>query len=308
MAGMVETFGVDLSGLVLDMTNFATWIDSANVRAPIAQRGHAKQKRSDLRICGLGLVVSTDGGVPLVSHRLPGEPPRCHPVRNVVNELLVRFGALCPTAKASASPWSTTPARTPGTTTRLVDRDAACTLSPRCPPRIIPSSSPSAKNRYKVVDKRGLPGPHAPSRRPRSSSAVSAVSSCSSLRWTARQAVAGASTRPSPRCAASSPSSNHASAGATTRKIRGASRGRDSCDDLAPRWVSRVVSATPRRRKPGELRLEFHTDGKARAVLEDELFGKRILFTDNDDPSRPARQPSSPTTDPSEWSRPTSAR
>ena len=42
---MVEAFGVDLSGLVLDMTNFATYIDSANDRAPIAQRGHAKQKR-----------------------------------------------------------------------------------------------------------------------------------------------------------------------------------------------------------------------------------------------------------------------
>ncbi|MFN2504437.1 MAG: transposase, partial [Acidimicrobiales bacterium] len=68
VARMVEVFAVDLSGLVLDMTNFATYIDSANDRAPIAQRGHAKQKRTDLRIVGLGLVVSTDGGIPLVSH------------------------------------------------------------------------------------------------------------------------------------------------------------------------------------------------------------------------------------------------
>jgi hypothetical protein len=44
---MVETFGLDLTGLVLDMTNFATYIDSANDRAPIAQRGRAKQKRRD---------------------------------------------------------------------------------------------------------------------------------------------------------------------------------------------------------------------------------------------------------------------
>lgn len=36
VAAMVEVFGVDLSGLVLDMTNFATYIDSANRRAPIA--------------------------------------------------------------------------------------------------------------------------------------------------------------------------------------------------------------------------------------------------------------------------------
>ena len=57
------------------MTNFATWIDSGNERAPIAQRGHSKQKRTDLRIVGLGLVVSTDGGIPLVSHAYPGNKP-----------------------------------------------------------------------------------------------------------------------------------------------------------------------------------------------------------------------------------------
>ncbi len=44
---MVTEFGLDLSGLVLDMTNFATYIDSTNDRAPIAQRGKAKQKRMD---------------------------------------------------------------------------------------------------------------------------------------------------------------------------------------------------------------------------------------------------------------------
>ena len=43
VARMVEVFSVDLSGLVLDMTNFATWIDSANERAPIAQRGQASR-------------------------------------------------------------------------------------------------------------------------------------------------------------------------------------------------------------------------------------------------------------------------
>ena len=34
---MVETYEVDVSGLALDMTNFATFIDSANDRAPIAR-------------------------------------------------------------------------------------------------------------------------------------------------------------------------------------------------------------------------------------------------------------------------------
>ena len=60
---MVTEFGLDLSGLALDMTNFATFIDSANDRAPIAQRGHAKQKRNDLRLVGLALVVTRDGAI-----------------------------------------------------------------------------------------------------------------------------------------------------------------------------------------------------------------------------------------------------
>src|SRR5208283_1198356 len=58
VANMVGSFGLDCSGLVLDMTNFATYIDSANDKAPIAKRGHAKQKRTDLRLVGLGLVIS----------------------------------------------------------------------------------------------------------------------------------------------------------------------------------------------------------------------------------------------------------
>ncbi len=49
---------------------------------------------------------------------------------------------------------------------------------------------------------------------------------------------------------------------------------------LAPRWVSRVVSTTLSGEQPNELRLSFRTDEKARAALEEELFGKRILFTD----------------------------
>ena len=64
------------------MTNFATYIDSANDRAPIAQRGKAKQKRTDLRLVGLALVVTRDGGDPAGVPRLPRRPARRHPVRH----------------------------------------------------------------------------------------------------------------------------------------------------------------------------------------------------------------------------------
>ncbi|HUZ50914.1 MAG TPA: hypothetical protein VMU94_00070, partial [Streptosporangiaceae bacterium] len=40
-----------------------------------AQRGKAKQKRTDLRLAGLGLVVTRDGGIPLTWHAYPGDRP-----------------------------------------------------------------------------------------------------------------------------------------------------------------------------------------------------------------------------------------
>jgi len=74
-AAAVATFGLDCRGLVLDMTNFATYIDSANERAPIAQRGHAKQKRNDLRLVGLGLVVPPTGASPSSATPMPATVP-----------------------------------------------------------------------------------------------------------------------------------------------------------------------------------------------------------------------------------------
>ena len=64
---IVQASGVDCSSVALDMTNFATFTGTANGKAPVAQRGKAKQKRSDLRLAGLGLVVTRDGGIPLTS-------------------------------------------------------------------------------------------------------------------------------------------------------------------------------------------------------------------------------------------------
>ena len=89
---MVTEFGLDLSGLVLDMTNFATYIDSANDRADIAQRGHAKQKRTDLRLVGLGLVVSVDGGIPICSHAYAGNKPDVTQFAEIVTELVRPLG------------------------------------------------------------------------------------------------------------------------------------------------------------------------------------------------------------------------
>ena len=90
---MVTEFGVDVSALALDMTMFATYIDSANDRAPIAQRGKAKQKRIDLRLVGLALVVTRDGGVPVESHAYPGDRPDVTQFPMIIDALLTRYRA-----------------------------------------------------------------------------------------------------------------------------------------------------------------------------------------------------------------------
>src|SRR5665648_1154934 len=98
---MIETFGLDISALALDMTNFATYIDSGNDKAPIAQRGKAKQKRSDLRLVGLGLVVTRDGGVPLVAHAYPGNRPDVTQFQTMIDLLNARHTALATHTGAS---------------------------------------------------------------------------------------------------------------------------------------------------------------------------------------------------------------
>jgi transposase len=51
----------------------------------------------------------------------------------------------------------------------------------------------------------------------------------------------------------------------------------------SPRWVSRVLQPTLTGARPASLRLSWHTGHQARQALEEEYFGKRILFTDRDD-------------------------
>src|SRR5207245_7316087 len=74
--------------------NFSTHIDTGNDRAPIAQRGHAKQKRTGLRLVGLGMVVTRDGGIPLVGHAYPGNYNDVKVFPDVVDELVARYRGL----------------------------------------------------------------------------------------------------------------------------------------------------------------------------------------------------------------------
>ena len=72
---VVETFHLDLASLVFDCTNFDTFIDTENP-SQLPQRGHAKSKRTNLRLVGLALLVSVDFHVPLLWKVYPRQSAR----------------------------------------------------------------------------------------------------------------------------------------------------------------------------------------------------------------------------------------
>src|SRR5439155_5691349 len=87
---VVEGFNVDLRALFYDTTNFDTFLSSDN-RARLAQRGHAKSKRTDLRIVGLALLVSWDFHIPLFSKAYEGNQNHSVTFSRVLDDLLARY-------------------------------------------------------------------------------------------------------------------------------------------------------------------------------------------------------------------------
>ena len=67
----VERFGLSADVLAFDTTNFDTHI-ATTTSGDLARRGHAKSKRSDLRVVGLAILVSETGHVPLLHRTYPG--------------------------------------------------------------------------------------------------------------------------------------------------------------------------------------------------------------------------------------------
>jgi transposase len=87
---LITHFQIDLRTLLLDATNFDTFIDT-QTPSHLAQRGHAKSKRADLRIIGLALLVSADFHIPLLSHLYPGNQNDTTMFRNFSETLVHRY-------------------------------------------------------------------------------------------------------------------------------------------------------------------------------------------------------------------------
>jgi transposase len=277
VAHVVEAFGVEVTGgLVLDMTNFATYIDSANGRAPIAQRGHAKQKRNDLRLVGLGLGVAVDGGIPLVSHPYPGNKPDVTQFPELVNELVARFADVL------------------GTDIELTlvydagqNSDDNYDLIDDCPLHFVSSLPPSdhpdllavPHSRYRVVDKERFPGVRAFETRKVIFGVERRVVVTYSENLHQKQSQGFEQTLAKARRQMTELAARLGRG--KTRKPKDKVEA-EIAQILAHRWLSRVISHTLTGEAPAELRLTWRTKPAVRATLEEEVFGKRILFSDKD--------------------------
>jgi len=65
VAAVLAAEQIPLQAIAYDTTNFFTHLETTNTRSQLAQRGHSKQRRHDLRQLGLALMVSEQGQIPL---------------------------------------------------------------------------------------------------------------------------------------------------------------------------------------------------------------------------------------------------
>jgi len=71
LSRMISDYDIDTSHIIYDASNFFTYMDTMQ-QSELAKRGHSKEKRNDLRIVGLALMVSPDFSIPLLHETYPG--------------------------------------------------------------------------------------------------------------------------------------------------------------------------------------------------------------------------------------------
>lgn len=87
-------YGLDRNVLLYDTTNFFTFLATSNSRGGIAQRGHSKAKRHDLRQVGLALLVTRESQVPLFHRVYTGNIADVSLFPELAKELLERHDEL----------------------------------------------------------------------------------------------------------------------------------------------------------------------------------------------------------------------
>jgi len=280
----VEMSGLDCSSVALDMTNFATFIDTQNKRAPVAQRGKAKQKRSDLRLVGLGLVVTRDGGIPLTWHAYPGDKPDVTQFPDMITQLLTRYQAVCGRAGVAAEAAGMTVVFDAGQNSEAnFAHLAAAGLSwigsvpaSDCPDLL---ALPASVRSIVDADRFGQ---------------LTAYDTRRQAYGAGRRAILTHSPELHQAQAAGFEGTTLAKTGKKLDELaatlaRGRTRRpRDKVEAeitaiTAKPWVRRAISWQLTGDQPRDFRLTWHVDAAARAALEEEIFGKHVLITGHDD-------------------------
>ncbi len=274
--GMIDRYGLDLASVALDMTNFATYIDSTNDRAPIAQRGKAKQKRTDLRLVGLALVVTRDGGIPIVSHAYPGDRPDVTQFSIVLDELVARYRLLVDSIESLTVVYDA--GQNSGHNHEQVEA-AGIGFVGSLPPSDHPDLLDIPRSRYQPVDA------------DRFADLTAVDTTVTALGMTRRAVLTHSPTLHAGQSRGLDQTLAKARAKlaelqarlhrGNTRRPRGKVEA-DIATILKPRWVDQIIKVTLTGEDPATFRLSWRTDTRARTRLEDRLFGKRILFTNRD--------------------------
>ncbi len=276
-AAMAAEFGLGLSGMALDMTNFATYIDTGNEKAPIAQRGHAKQKRTDLRLVGLGLVVTRDGGIPLVGHAYPGNHNDVKVFPGVIDELVARYRAIA-AADQELTVVFDAGQNSADNFTHLAD--AGLQFAGSLPPSGYPDLLAIPARRLAAIDAARFPGLTGYETRITALGAERRVILTHSATLHARQSrgfdqtIAKAARKLAELAAVLE--------GGRARRDRPGVEAHIATI-TRPRWLGRVLRVTLTGDKPSQMRVSWTVDDTSRRELEAELFGKRILVTSRDE-------------------------
>jgi transposase len=283
---IVEMSGVDCSSVALDMTNFATFIDTANGKAPVAQRGKAKQKRSDLRLVGLGLVVTRDGGIPLTWHAYPGDRPDVTQFATMITQLRGQYQAI--TAAAGGTAGGGPPDMTVVFDAGQNSEDNFAHLAGTglhyigsVPASDCPDLTALPVSIRSVVDRDRFGG-------------LTVFDTRRVAYGAERRAILTHSPELHQSQARGFDGTTLAKAGrklddlAATLARGKTRRARDKVEAeitsiTRKPWVRRVIAWQLSGDRPRDLRLAWSVDQDARAALEEELFGKHVLITSHDD-------------------------
>lgn len=90
---IISKYGIDLRCLIYDATNFHTYINTCT-NSRLAQRGHNKQKRDDLRQIGLALMVSKEFHIPLFHEVYKGNKADAKQFSSVITSLIKHYTVL----------------------------------------------------------------------------------------------------------------------------------------------------------------------------------------------------------------------